>query len=181
MTPAMTPKMFWSWLGSLIFVITFLWNLMYGIPEPVLVILIGLWSLCFAATVKVDNPIRKKHWKSLEDQQIPAKGQVYATKRRPEIKPAPFPWPEGFSEWKQADKDWYIEQMRLAGVNPPPPPSHTDVGIPFPAMDVQEAREKIDRAGRQKNCKHLDKTEITEFGDRHRKFYCMICEKIIEV
>lgn len=175
----MTPKMFWSWLGSLIFVISVMVNFMYGIPEPILVILIGLWSLCFAATIKVDNPIRKKHWKSLED--VPAKGQVYATKRRPEIKPAPKPWPEGFSEWKQADKDWYIEQMRLAGVNPPPPPpSHTDVGIPFPAMDVKEARENIDRAGRQKFCKHIDKTEITTLSDRHKRWLCEYCGKILE-
>lgn len=176
----MTPKVIWSTLGCLIFLLTVVGNWTVGLPQGVIIANMVLWSFCLARSTVADNPIRKKHWKSLEE--IPAKGQVYATKRRPEIKPAPFPWPEGFSEWKQADKDWYIEQMRLAGINPPPPPpSHTDVGTPFPTMDVQEAREKIDRAGRQKNCKHLDKTEITELGDRHRKFYCMICEKILEV
>lgn len=179
----MTPKMFWSWLGSLIFVVTVLWNLMYGIPEPILVILIGLWSLCFAATIKVDNPIRKKHWKSLED--VPAKGQVYATKRRPEIKPAPkpkFQWPDGFSDWKEADRDWYVRQMELSGWvfdEGDKVPVKNDIGPSFPWPDVQEARANIDRAGRQKNCRHctLDQIEITSLSDDQQVMLCKKCGK----
>lgn len=136
----MTPKVFWSTLGALIFVVSVIVNFTYGIPEPVLVILIGLWSLCFAATIKVDNPVRKKHWKSLES--IPEKGQVYATKRRPEIKPAPkpkFQWPDGFSDWKEADRDWYVRQMELAGWEfdeGDKTPKHVDIGENYPHDEV---------------------------------------------
>lgn len=180
----MTPKVFWSTLGALIFVVSVIVNFTYGIPEPILVILIGLWSLCFAATVKVDNPVRKKHWKSLED--IPAKGQVYATKRRPEIKPAPkpkFQWPDGFSDWKEADRDWYVRQMELAGCEfdeGDKVPHEKDLGNPFPWVDVQEARANIDRAGRQKFCKHVDKVDVTTLSDRHKRWLCEYCGKILE-
>jgi hypothetical protein len=168
----MTPKMIWSTLGCLVFVATVISNYFVDIPEAVIVVLIGLWSLCFAATIKVENPPREKD--------IMAEIQQDVKRKMPKAK---FQWPDGFSDWKEADRDWYVRQMELSGWvfdEGDKVPVKNDIGPSFPWPDVQEARANIDRAGRQKNCKHLDKTEITELGDRHRKFYCMICEKILE-
>ena len=189
----MTPKMFWSWLGSLIFVVTVLWNLMYGIPEPVLIGLIGLWSMCFAFTVFSTNEPRKEHWRQLQERQNKRTEQLtktswsitLQTKEGPRVLFKPD-WMDDETCRSLKHADWlWLEQQGVVQIGPPPggsPREKVDIGPPFPwpDMDVQEAREKIDRAGRQKHCKHLDKTEITEFGDRQRKFYCMICDKIIE-
>lgn len=188
----MTPKMFWSWLGSLIFVVTVLWNLMYGIPEPVLIGLIGLWSMCFAFTVFSTNEPRKEHWRQLQEHQNKRTEQLTKTSWSITLKTEDGPRVVHKPDWMDDEtcramkhEDWlWLEEQGAVEIEPIPvdgiPPHENDIGPSFPWPDVQEARANIDRAGRQKFCKHIDKTEITTLSDRHKRWLCGYCNKIIE-
>lgn len=176
----MTPKMFWSWLGSLIFVVTVLWNLMYGIPEPVLIGLIGLWSMCFAFTVFSTNEPRKEHWEELAKISWSI---TLKTEYGPRVVHKPD-WMDDETCRAMKHEDWlWLEEQGAVEIEPIPvdgiPPHENDIGPSFPWPDVQEARANIDRAGRQKNCKHsdYDQLEITSLSDNSKVCVCKMCGK----